>query len=168
MSPRTIETPSASRGLGSAVARIIPRTGSPRSTRRRQMLYPRCPLAPVTSVGLSMVASFPFRSFGSLPGCFVRRAFSGNFLRRRAPVGAFEAVPHAAQNRDQRLLVALAEHLKHAASDRFHPSRVLAQRHRPRGGGLELDRSAVTAVAHAPHQSFLLHAVDQARHRAHG
>ena len=51
MSPCTISTSIPWSGAGSAVSRIIARTGSPRWTSRRQMLLPTWPLAPVTRVG---------------------------------------------------------------------------------------------------------------------
>src|SRR5262249_15510406 len=51
MSPYTTWTSRPSSGAGSALARIMARTGSPRCTSRRQMLLPTWPLAPVTRVG---------------------------------------------------------------------------------------------------------------------
>src|SRR5262245_53818430 len=51
MSPYTTWTSRPSSGAGSALARIMARTGAPRCTSRRQMLLPTWPLAPVTRVG---------------------------------------------------------------------------------------------------------------------
>jgi hypothetical protein len=45
---------------------------------------------------------------------------------------------------------------------------MLLQRERARRARLELDRAAVAPATHATDEAFLLHAVDEAGHRAHG
>src|SRR5579883_1353818 len=86
MSPRTISTSSPASGAGSALGRIIARTRSPRARSWRQRLLPRCPLAPVTSVGFMAPLMPPPRACVHGASCGGRRLDprEGHLYARRA------------------------------------------------------------------------------------
>src|SRR6185295_9682989 len=83
-----------------------------------------------------------------------------------AGAGALDPAADAAEDGDQRRLVSLRDRVEHPAGDRLDAPGVLAECQRPCRRRLELDRAPITTAAHAAHPAFILHPVDEPRHRA--